>query len=77
MIVGEASGDLHAAGLARALQVRRPDLRLVGIGGREMRAAGVELLEDAEQMAVMGFVEVIRQIPHHWVLLRQLERCGV
>lgn len=74
VIAGEASGDLHGAGLAHALRIRRPELQLVGMGGREMRAAGVELLEDAEQMAVMGFVEVIRKIPHHWALLRQLER---
>lgn len=74
VIAGEASGDLHAAGLARALAVLRPDLRLVGMGGRNMRNAGVELLEDAEKMAVMGFVEVLRKVPHHWLLLRQLER---
>lgn len=74
VIAGEASGDLHAAGLARALTRLRPDLHLAGMGGRNMRAAGVELLEDAEQMAVMGFVEVLRKIPHHWAMLRQLER---
>ncbi len=73
VIAGEASGDLHAAGLAHALAAIRPELRLVGMGGRNMRAAGVELLEDAERMAVMGFVEVIRKVPHHWALLRRLE----
>ena len=74
VIAGEASGDLHGAGLARALSALRPDLRLVGIGGHQMQKAGVELLEDAESMAVMGFVEVIGKIPHHWALLRQLKR---
>ncbi|MEP7384226.1 MAG: lipid-A-disaccharide synthase [Gemmatimonadota bacterium] len=74
VIAGEASGDLHAAGFAHELAARRPDLRFVGMGGRFMRAAGVELLEDAEQMAVMGFVEVLRKVPHHWALLRRLEK---
>ncbi|MCC6927362.1 MAG: lipid-A-disaccharide synthase [Gemmatimonadaceae bacterium] len=74
VIAGEASGDLHAAGFARALAALRPDLRLVGMGGRNMQNAGVQLLEDAERMAVMGFVEVLRKVPHHWKLLRQLER---
>ncbi|MBK6488034.1 MAG: lipid-A-disaccharide synthase [Gemmatimonadetes bacterium] len=74
VIAGEASGDLHAAGFARALTHRRPDVRLVGMGGRNMRASGVELLEDAETMAVMGFVEVLRKVPHHWAMLRRLER---
>jgi lipid-A-disaccharide synthase len=74
VIAGEASGDLHAAGFARQLATLRPDLHLVGMGGHRMREAGVELLEDAERMAVMGFVEVLRKVPHHWALLRQLER---
>ena len=74
MIAGEASGDLHGAALARAIAERRPDLRLTGIGGRRMRGAGVEILEDAEGLAVMGFIEVIGKIPHHWALLRSLER---
>lgn len=74
VIAGEASGDLHAAGLARALATLRPDVHLAGMGGSRMREAGVELLEDAERMAVMGFVEVLRKVPHHWALLRQLEQ---
>jgi len=74
VIAGEASGDLHAAGFARALTHLRSDVRLVGMGGRNMRASGVELLEDAETMAVMGFVEVLRKVPHHWAMLRRLER---
>jgi lipid-A-disaccharide synthase len=68
---GEASGDLHAAGVAAELRVLCPGARLVGIGGSRMRAAGVELLEDIESSAVMGFVEVVRHIPRHYALFRQ------
>lgn len=71
---GEASGDLHAAGVAAALHALRPSLRLVGIGGSQMRRAGVELLEDIESQAVMGFVEVVRHLPRHYALFRQLRR---
>ena len=39
-----------------------------------MREAGVMLMEDVERLAVMGFVEVIRHIPRHWVLLRDVRR---
>ena len=39
-----------------------------------MREAGVTLIEDVERMAVMGFVEVIRHVPRHWLLLRDLRR---
>ncbi len=71
-VVGEASGDLHAGKVAEALGARAPALRMVGVGGGHMRAAGVEILEDVERLAVMGFVEVLQHVPKHWLLLRQL-----
>ena len=73
-VAGEASGDLHAAGVARELRLRSAPFHLVGIGGDAMREAGVELLEHVEQLAVMGFVEVLRHIPKHWALLRSLRQ---
>ena len=72
-VAGEASGDLHAAGVARALTARGAPFRLSGIGGNEMQAAGVELIEHAERLAVMGFVEVLKHIPLHYRLARELE----
>ena len=47
---------------------------MAGIGGSRMREAGVTLLEDVERMAVMGFVEVIRHVPRHWMLLRNVRQ---
>jgi lipid-A-disaccharide synthase len=73
-VAGEASGDLHAAGVARALAAQGASFELTGIGGDEMRAAGVELIEHAERLAVMGFVEVLKHIPLHYRLARELER---
>lgn len=73
-VVGEASGDLHAGNVAEVLHAQRPDIPMVGIGGEFMRAAGVELLEHVEQLAVMGFVEVLAHVPKHWALLRMLRR---
>ncbi len=73
-VAGEASGDLHAAGVARALTARGAPFRLTGIGGDEMRSAGVELIEHAERLAVMGFVEVLKHIPLHYRLAKELER---
>jgi lipid-A-disaccharide synthase len=73
-VAGEASGDLHAAGVARARAGRGAPVRLTGIGGDEMQAAGVELVEHAERLAVMGFVEVLKHIPLHYRLARELEQ---
>ena len=72
-VAGEVSGDLHAAGVARELKARGAPFHLAGIGGDEMRAAGVELVEHAEKLAVMGFIEVLEHIPKHWLLLRDLK----
>ncbi len=51
---GEASGDLHGAGLASALAELCPGIRLVGIGGDRMAEAGVELLAHNRDLAVVG-----------------------
>jgi len=72
IIAGEASGDLHGGALAERLRAIAPDRALVGIGGQRMAAAGVELLERVDNLAVMGFVEVLAHIPKHWALLRTL-----
>jgi lipid-A-disaccharide synthase len=73
-VAGEASGDLHAAGVARELRARSAPYRLVGIGGDAMRDAGVDLIQHVEGLAVMGFVEVLRHVPKHWALLRDLKQ---
>ena len=62
LIAGEASGDHHAAALSVALRKRLPGVRLIGLGGPLMAAAGVELLAGLDQLAVMGFVEVLSHL---------------
>ncbi len=71
---GESSGDLHGAALARALLRRDPELRLVGLGGRRMEEAGVRRLAGLEQLAVMGFAEVVRRLPFFFRLRRRVWR---
>jgi lipid-A-disaccharide synthase len=71
---GEPSGDLHGGALARALRRRWPAARLYGLGGPHMAAAGVELLADLRELAVMGFVEVAARLPYFLRLLRRLRR---
>jgi lipid-A-disaccharide synthase len=70
---GETSGDRLGAGLARALLRRRPELELVGMGGPQMRAAGIELIQDAEQVAVVGIFEVLAHLPEIRAAMRRLE----
>lgn len=60
---GEASGDRLGAGLARALRRLRPDVELSGMGGAEMAEAGVRLVQDASEVAVVGVLEVLSRLP--------------
>ena len=60
---GEASGDMYAAQLARALRERIPGVHLFGMGGPRMREAGVEIVVDSAEVNVAGIFEVFRKIP--------------
>jgi lipid-A-disaccharide synthase len=63
-IAGENSGDLHGSFLVRALRKRLPNIQIRGVGGAKMRQAGMELFMDNQSLNVMGFVEVLRHLPH-------------
>jgi len=72
MLAGEASGDQHGAGVARALKERWPGCRLLGLGGPAMRGEGVELIADLDRLAVMGFAEILRHLPFFYKLERRI-----
>jgi lipid-A-disaccharide synthase len=63
IITGEVSGDLIGASLVRELKSLKPHLNIVGIGGDKMRAEGMELTYHSDQMAFLGFVEVLKHLP--------------
>jgi lipid-A-disaccharide synthase len=70
---GEASGDRLGAELARALRELRPDVEVMGMGGPEMRAAGVRVVQDAADVAVVGIVEVFAHLPEIRAAMGRLE----
>lgn len=61
MIAGEASGDIYGADLARHLYKQR-SVKILGIGGKRMREAGVENLYDSSEISVVGFSEVLPRL---------------
>ncbi len=62
VIAGEVSGDVHGAGMLRALAAMQPDLEIHGAGGPEMRAASGGRVRDwVEDAAVMGLWEVLKR----------------
>ena len=68
---GEASGDMYAAHLATALK-QRIDVALFGMGGPQMRAAGVEIITDYSEVSVVGITEVLKRLPHLLRAMRHL-----
>ena len=71
---GEASGDLHGATVCRALTMLDPQVRVFGMGGSRMAAAGVEILVDPTAHAGVGTSEVIGRIPSLFRAYRLLVR---
>lgn len=63
VLAGEASGDLHGAELLAALKARRPDLRIIGIGGDRMAPHMDRMLAHVRDIGVVGFIEVIKHLP--------------
>lgn len=74
IVAGEASGDRHGASLARALSQLYPETRFefFGSGGDEMRAAGVETLVDARDVAIIGVPEIARAFVRLYRAYRRL-----
>jgi lipid-A-disaccharide synthase len=67
---GEASGDMYAARLATALK-QRADLEIFGMGGPQMRAAGVDIVTDYSEVSVVGITEILSHLPS---LIRAMRR---
>lgn len=73
MSAGEASGDLQAALLLRALRDLRPGVTCAGIGSERLRAAGATIVEDSTEWASIGPVSAIAKIPSLYVKMRRCD----
>ena len=54
IITGEYSGDIHASHVVEALRAVNPDIEIEGIGGENLRRAGVNLFSDQKKMGAVG-----------------------
>jgi len=74
LVAGESSGDLLGAELIAGLRLRFPKSRFAGVGGPLMAAAGMDVWYRAEELSVMGLVEVLRHLPRLLSLRRDVHR---
>lgn len=63
IVAGEASGDMRAAGLVKAVKKADPSITFTGIGGTHMAAAGVHLLAGIDDLGVVGIWDVLKHLP--------------
>ncbi len=63
IVAGESSGDLHGGNLIRAAHNLQLKVDFYGVGGKRMTDAGCQILFPAEDLAVMGLLEVVAHLP--------------
>lgn len=78
IVAGEPSGDAHAASLVHALREAAPGapLEFFGSTGAQMRAAVVDSVVNADELAILGLWEIGRALPKFWHALEQLKRAA-
>ncbi len=59
---GELSGDLHASYICSKIFDLDKDAQIYGIGGKNLKKVGIKIFRDIDKLAIMGFVEVLKNI---------------
>ncbi len=74
VVAGEASGDARGAELVRNLRQRDPSVEFFGMGGADLRQAGMRVVYDVARVASVGFSELFGNLRHIWLAYRALRR---
>ena len=72
VVAGEVSGDIHAGNMLGELATIRPGIRAFGVGGERLRSAGLEMIATTDELAHMGLIEVLRELPKIRRILNRL-----
>ena len=72
VVAGEVSGDIHAGNMLSALQQIDPGVQAFGVGGERLAAAGLDLVASTDELAHMGLVEVLRELPRIRKIMHRL-----
>jgi len=72
LVAGEVSGDIHAGNMLAELHRTHPEIRAFGVGGERLAAANLELVASTDELAHMGLVEVLRELPRIRKIMHRL-----
>jgi lipid-A-disaccharide synthase len=72
IVAGEASSDLHAANLIRDIKALMPSASFFGLGGSRMQKQGCRLYANIVDLAVVGFMEVLKNLNKFKAIFKQL-----
>ncbi|MFC2144556.1 lipid-A-disaccharide synthase [Acidobacteriota bacterium] len=72
VVAGEVSGDIHAGNMLAELHRTNPEIRAFGVGGERLAAADLDLMASTDELAHMGLVEVLRELPRIRRVMRGL-----
>ena len=72
IIAGEASGDLHASNLVKAIKKKDLNAEFRGWGGGMMKDQGTTIVKHYKELAIMGFLEVVLKIR---AIFRNIKQC--
>ncbi len=73
VVCGELSGDLHTSNLIKHLKILRPDTEYRGLGGDKLAHQGVEIVQHIKDTNFMGFVEVIKNLPSIFRIMKKIQ----
>jgi len=74
LVVGEASGDIHAARLVKALAKRDPALKFFGVAGEQLQQTNFEALFSVSKLTGMGLIELVGNFRNIWQAYSVLRR---
>jgi len=74
IVAGEVSGDLHAGNMLAELRSLDPEIEAFGVGGERLAANGLDCIANTDELAHMGLIEVLRELPRIRRIMQRLVR---
>lgn len=74
IVSGEVSGDLHASNLVKSIKQLQPNTVFRGMGGDKLAEQGMELVQHIKDTNFMGFIEVIKNLPSIFKIMKKIKK---